>query len=272
MSTKQERINLAVNKIINLFQKGNVPESIAIVTFPPFDVPSCKWSISNRIIMVMSGTSDARGFKQWQQMNRHVKPKEKAFYILGPRMVKKESEDAEGNQEDQYVLAGFIPIPVFAVEQTEGEELSYEKIELPEFPLMDKAREWRIDVKGIAFQGRFLGYYQDGCKKEEIRLATPHEKTFFHELAHAAHKRVVGNLQPGQNPKQEIVAELAAQTLAQLVGTEMESTIGNSYKYIKKYADILGKDIGLICLGVLADTEKVLQLILSEEQVPCSTQ
>lgn len=103
-----------------------------------------------------------------------------------------------------------------------------------------------------------MGQYRDSVA-EEIWLATPSEKTFFHELSHAAHKRVKGKLVNGQNPKQEIVAELSAQVLAQLVGTKLESTVGNSYKYIEGYAK---KDVGKACLAVISDVEKVLKLIL----------
>jgi len=174
-------------------------------------------------------------------------------------MLKKGTDE---EKEDSYFCAGFIPVAVFAVEQTDGEQLAYEKLELPKLPFMEKAMEWGIDVKPIAFQGRYNGYYQPYGEKEKIRLATPHEKTFFHELSHAAHKRVKGYLHGGQDAKQEIVAELAAQTIAQIAGTEIESTMGNSYEYIKGYATRLNKDVGKACLSVVAEVEKILKLIL----------
>ena len=164
--------------------------------------------------------------------------------------------------EESYFCAGFVPVAVFAMEQTDGEPLSYEKLELPELPFMEKAREWGIEVKPISFQGGYYGYYQSSGGQEKIRLATPHEKTFFHEISHAAHKRMKGYLHGGQDARQEIVAELAAQTLAQLVGTEMESTLGNSYEYIKGYASRLNKDVGKACLSVVAEVGKVLEMIL----------
>lgn len=263
--TQQEKIKATLGKILQLFKEGNIPKAISIVTFPPFDVPSNQWSLCNKLIMFYSGTSDARGFQQWHKTGRHIQKGEKAFYIFGPRMKKQnqESENAETETEDakQYVLAGFIPIAVFAVEQTEGEPLAYEKIELPKLPLMEKAQEWGIDVKGIAFQGRYYGSFHQG-ETEKIRLATPHEKVFFHEIAHAAHKRVKGILQPGQDPKQEIVAELSAQALSQMVGKELESTLGNSYEYIESYSKQIKKSVEKACLSVISDVEKVLKTIL----------
>jgi hypothetical protein len=59
-----------------------------------------------------------------------------------------------------------------------------------------------------------------------------------------------------------LLAELAAQTLAQIVGTELNSTLGNSYAYIERYASQIKKDVGRACLSVLSEVEKVLNLIL----------
>ena len=38
---------------------------------------------------------------------------------------------------------------VFRVEDTDGEPLDYQKMELPEFPLIEKAKEWGIFVKAV---------------------------------------------------------------------------------------------------------------------------
>jgi len=263
---KAEKITSTLHNIIQLFEAGNVPEAIAIATFPQFDVPSSAWSLANRLLMMIAKTSDARGWQQWQMAGRYIKKGAKAFYILAPRLIKKEKPEAvEEENQRQYFCAGFLPIPVFSVESTDGEELNYEKLELPTLPLMEKAKEWGIEVKGVAFQGGYYGYYSP-TKYEKIRLASPHEIVFFHELAHAAHSRVIGQLKNGQNPQQEIVAELSAQVLAEMVGTQMESTLGNSYQYIKNYADKMKKDVGLACVSVISDVEKVLKLILNAEE------
>lgn len=268
METKEinkERVKETLQKIINLFEKGNLPEVITIATFPPYEVPSNKWSLTNRLIMLLNSSSDARGWKQWQEVSRCIKKGEKAFYILAPRIIARKEAEPEKEDKKEYLLIGFIPIPVFGAEQTEGADLEYEKMKLPEFPLLKKAQEWGIDVKGIAFQGNYYGYYHNREQTEKIRLATPHEKTFFHELSHAAHYRVNGAIRPGQDAKQEIVAELSAQVLSQMVGTEIESTLGNSFEYIKRYSEKIKKDVAKACLSVLSDVEKVLHLILETD-------
>ena len=85
---------------------------------------------------------------------------------------------------------------------------------------------------------------------------------FFHELAHAAHEKVKGNLKPGQDALQEIVAELSAQALCRLVGKQAKDSTGNSFKYIDRYAAELKMSAHKACLRVLSETEKVLNLIL----------
>jgi hypothetical protein len=262
------QVSETLNRIVELFKKGDVPKAIAIATYPPFIVPSNSWSLSNRIIMTLNGTSDARGFRQWTECNRYVKKGSKAFFILGPWLVKKEKRPLnEDNIDDNHVhsshvIKGFLAIPVFKLEDTTGEELDYQKLELPNLPLRDVAESWGIDVAPVAYQGAYLGYY---CPHtDEIRIATPEVKTFLHELSHAAHKRVIGKLKNGQNWKQEITAELSAQTLCHVLGCYINDTTGNSFEYIKFYANKAGKDVGTACVSVLADIEKVLNLILAE--------
>lgn len=270
---REERIKNTINQVIEIFQEGNVPKAISMVTFPPYqNIPSNKWSLCNRLIMMKAGTSDLRGFKQWKESGRSVKKGAKAIYILSPRMVKKKKDAKESreetnenvSEEKKFFLVGFTPIPLFKVEDTDGEPLEYKEHELPDLPLMEKAREWGIDVSPLTFQGKFYGYFKSGIQ-EEIRLASPNEVVFFHELAHAAHKRIKGEIQARHKAKEEIVAELSAQVLSQLVGIEVESTLGNSYEYISHYAKNIQKDIGSACLSVIADVEKILKLILEKD-------
>lgn len=249
------KVKQVLNGILEQFKKGDIPEAIASATFPTANVPCNKWSFLNRTIMFMAGTGDARGFRQWEQTGRRVKKGSKAFYILVPCICKKEEEG-----EKVEILTGFKSAPVFRYEDTAGEKLDYEMIELPELPLMDRARQWGISVKAIPGNYRYYGYYCS--QRSEICLATPEEKTFFHELAHASHEKVTGRLKAGQDPLQEIVAELSAQALCKIAGRQVADTTGNSYRYIEQYAGEINMNPYSACLKVLSETEKVLDLIL----------
>lgn len=226
------KVRETLNTIIDRFKSGNIPEAVAYSMFPIPNLPSSRWSLLNRTLMFFSGTQDARGIKQWNSVNRNVKKGSKAMYILVP-YFRKSDDDFEGQQ----VLTGFGCSPVYRVEDTKGEPLEYENIELPDLPFIERAQQWGISLKAIPGNYRYYGYYSPGRK--EIAVATSSECVFFHELAHAAHHILKGNFKPGQDSLQEVVAELSAQTLAVMVGKSAEDTIGNSFRYIKTYAEKL---------------------------------
>lgn len=253
-----EKVKQTLHAVLERFETGNIPEAVAYAMFPVPDLPSSKWSLLNRTIMFISGTCDARGYRQWQQINRYVKKGSKALYILVPFIKKVD----DGGDEKQ-MLYGFGCKPVFAVENTEGEQLEYENIQFPDLPLLDRARELGISVKAIPGNYRYQGFYSQD--KKEIALATPEEKVFFHELSHAGHEKIKGKLINGQDPLQEIVAELCAATLCKLVGKQQNDSSGNSFRYIKRYAEKIKMSPHSACLKVMSETEKVLNLILSQD-------
>ena len=136
---------------------------------------------------------------------------------------------------------------------------------MPELPLLERAHAL------VIFRSRrYRAIIGTGATihriANEIALAAPEEKVFFHELAHAAHEKVKGSLTTGQDPLQEIVAELSAQALCRLVGKRIVDTTGNSYQYIERYAEKIKMSPYTACLKVLADTEKVMGLILTGTQ------
>lgn len=252
-----ENVKKVLDSILNRFKEGDVPQAVAYSMFPIADIPSAKWSLLNRTIMFFSGTQDARGFKQWSKAERHVKKGSKAFHILVPCFKKTEDKDTG---EEKQVLKGFASGAVFRCEDTEGKELEYEQIEVPELPLMERAEEWGISIKAIPGNYSYYGYYSSSRK--EIALATKEEGVFFHELAHSGHEKIMGKLKPGQDPLQEIVAELSAQALCRIVGKNPGDTLGNSFRYIERYAGKIKVSPYTACVRVLSDTEKVLNLIL----------
>ncbi len=259
-------ITQTLDKILNAFESGEIPKAVAIASFPISDIPSANWSFFNRTIQSLNGTADARGYRQWLLVKRNVKKGAKAIHILSPCLKKNNDKYQDNNNskssDDNQVkhITFFKETPVFRVEDTEGEPIKYENIELPEFPLIERAKEWGINVKAVSGNNRYYGYYSPDLK--EIAMATPSEKTFFHELSHAAEHIIKGRLNTWQDPFQEITAELSAQALARIVGKSIQDTIGNSYRYIKSYAEKLNISAHKACLTVLSDTEKILNLIL----------
>lgn len=254
------KVKETLDGLLRQFKNGvNVPEAIAYSMFPIPNLPSSKWSLLNQLLMFYSGTKDARGFNQWKEVNRSVKKGAKSFKILVPRFKKEKNE----NDVEEKKLVSFVAGSVFRVEDTEGEPLDYQQLELPDLPLLDKAKEWGISVEAIPGNYDHFGYYSSEDKK--IGLATPEESTFFHELTHIADEKVSGSLVKGQDPLQEVVAELGALALCHIVGKDGSKHIGKSYRYIEKYAKQLELTPHAICLKVITRVDKALSLILDKE-------
>ena len=209
--------------------------------------------------MHLSGTADGRGFRQWKKVNRFVKKGAKAFYILVPRFINQENED----DDEKQVLAGFMAKPVFRVEDTAGDPLVYENLEVPELKLIERARDWGISVKAVPGNYRFYGYFSKNS--QEIALASKEESVFFHELSHAAHSRAVTDFEKMQEWRKEIVAELSAAALCRLVG-KTSRYLGSHYQYIRHYAKKANHSPVKACLEVMSDVESVLNLILEDEK------
>lgn len=256
---QNEKVKNILDQLLQAFESGDIPDAVAIASFPIPDIPSARWSCRNRTIAALTGSCDLRGYKQWLSVKRYVKSGSKAVYILSPCIFKKD-EDQEVD-EDTKIVKFFKATPVFKVEDTEGEPLDYKEPELPALPLLNRARELGVSVKAIHANLQYYGFYSPDRK--EIALATPSEKTFFHELSHAVDHIIKGNLKRGQDALQEITAELSAQVLARLVGKSIEDTTGNTYQYIRRYAEKLKITPYQACLTVLSRTEKILDLILN---------
>jgi antirestriction protein ArdC len=253
-----KKAKVCLQRIVVLFKEGNIPKALAVATIPPqAGIPSAKWSLSNRLLQFLADTSDARGFRQWQEAGRKVNKGSKAFHILGPKTRTIKDTDESGQETEKIIVAGFFAIPVFRAEDTDGEPLPYEPATPP--PLVGVAEQFGLSVSYQTFASRYYGYYQGGAKR--IVLASHEFKVFFHELAHAAHERIEGNLKGGQIPSQEIIAELTAATLAQMYCPE--ANLGFSYEYIKSYAKKSKKSIERACLAVINTVGQVLDEILN---------
>jgi len=251
-----DRVKSVLNSILQKFETGDIPEAISYSMFPFPDVPSARWSLLNRTLQFLHGTFDARGIRQWNRVNRYVKKGSKCLHILVPYIKK-----VENNGDEKQVLIGFGTKAVFRIEDTQGEHLEYENIELPRFPLIDRARSWGISIKAIPGNYSYYGLYSS--ERKEISLASETECVWFHEVAHCAHEILNNGLKPGQDPLQEVVAELASHCLCRLVGKSGEKHLGNGFKYISRYAEKINLSPLSACTKVLNEVEQVLNLILN---------
>lgn len=248
-------------QIIEAFERGDVPQALAqVFIHHGANRPQGSWSWSNQLLCALSGTADARGFRQWKEVNRHVKKGAKAIYILIPLIAKRKDADADADKPDTF-LYGFKSAPVFRYEDTEGEALN--DGEAREFvdalPLIEVARAWGLDVATYnGGKAPYLGYYRPG---QAIALGVENLSTWAHELMHAADHRA-GGLTAYGKPYNEIVAELGGAALLRMIGREQDADLGGAFDYVKRYAAQTGKDLAGACIHVLNRIGRALALVM----------
>ena len=258
MNDRKEKVSEAINKVVKTFKDGNI-EAIAYATFKSKNGrPSDTWSFTNRLLMLLSGTEDARGFRQWKGVKRHVNKGSKALYILVPMHITKEKKtNAAGEviEEEKHILF-FRSAPVFKYEDTGGEALLKDdfKLEIPG-DLMQVATGLNLSVEPEGFRGFAFGSFSN--VHNEIKLMSPDVTVFLHELSHAADNELNGKLKGGQHADQEIVAELSASVIAHLRGYELN---GRSKQYIEHYANANWKTV----FSVLGRVNKVVGYIVDK--------
>ena len=252
----------AATLILEAFRSGNLPKALApVFVNRKDDVPCRRWSWSNQLLAALSGTSDARGYRQWETVGRHVKKGSKSFPILCPCIRKFEDNDGE----EKTALYGFTSAPVFRLEDTEGEPLPGPDPEtvawLESLPLRGVAESWGVSVDCFNGKGaRYLGYYQHG---KAIALGVENLLTWAHELTHAADDRngTITKL-PGQQPDNEVVAQLGGTILLEVLGHKTESDRGFCWSYVKAYAEKAKLEPVAACQRVLKRTCDAVALIL----------
>lgn len=263
--TKDEIIKNAVDQLMDMFKTGRLPEQVAfsIIHRHPDDViPSDNWSIGNRILQMLAGTSDARGYKQWQSVGRQVKKGSKAVHILAPLTCKvKDKDKLTGKEVEKIIVKGYRPIPVFRYEDTDGEPLPCREYDpsmnRPTF--FDAAEKLGISVRYAPMRSNYLGRYS--VRTNSIELCSEDAIVYYHELAHAVHATLV-DLRVFDDAKAEVIAEFSALVLANIAGIHGFEVQG--FDYIDRYAkDHSPNGVLKEIFGILNDVEKIVATVLS---------
>ncbi len=253
----------AANAILKAFQNpGELPKALAPIFIKRRDdVPCRQWSWSNQLITALAGYSDARGFRQWQKVGRHVKKGEKSFTILSP--ITKKIVD-KTTQDERFAVVGFKGTAVFGLSQTDGEPLPPPDPEvgrwIESLPMLDVAKEWGLSVEAYSGQqGRALGRF---AFSGSIALGVENLSTWAHEMIHAADHRL-GNLnERGQHWRSETVAELGSAILLSVLGDKSDADLGGCWDYVASYAKDASIEPIVACQRVLKRTCDAVALIL----------
>ena len=112
---RNDLVRTAMQNLLDRFAKQDFPAEVGWQIIRRQSglhaVPSDSWSPGNRWIMLACGTTDARGFGQWHQVGRRVKPGSKALYICAPNTRKISSDDDDDPEAARTIVAGFRWIP-----------------------------------------------------------------------------------------------------------------------------------------------------------------
>lgn len=273
-SRANSKVVETVNRVFEEIMNGNL-KPIALSVFN-FNRPMDRWSPFNRAIVLSHGTTDARGRRQWEEVGRRVKEGAKPIHILVPVFKTEKKKDKKGRrreikiggkedkieekeeeEEEEKKLTGFIAVPVYAVEDTEGDPLPEmeikEEIEMNVRPLLKSlGLDLKIDV--ASFDGFALGRYYPLMNR--IELATDNVITILHEITHALVDKLNIKL---PREEEEVVAELTAAAWARLMGYEIPLDV-------KKYVEYFGGDVKSVRKNtrILSAIIKVMDYIIEK--------
>ncbi|RHW36082.1 LtrC [Neobacillus notoginsengisoli] len=178
-------------------------------------------------------------FKRWNELGRQVRKGEKSIRIFKPNFKKVEDENGEVDSK----LVGFLTVPVFAYEQTEGEPLPIDRVKITLEGDSDEAREIIEYAEQIAAKDNCPitygnadganGYYVPAYHSITVSdtLSINHRcKTLVHELVHSKVHRYD---KTSSRSEKEVVAEGTAFVVCSFFGLD---TSDYSFRYVKSWS------------------------------------
>lgn len=219
-----------------------------------------RWSANNRLLAVMQMLHRGHdleglhlmGFRQWEQMDRHVNKGEKAVWILAPMPRKITEEDANGDTITKTVITGFKPVPVYDVSQTSGKPLAEMPLRPPPgeaTPGTVEGLEARIKAAGYTYElkeipdcnpqtGAGTQGYTDPRDKHVVidsRLSPAHKSSVLaHELAHIQCGHIDDGIEDYRQHRgrKETEAEMTAYMVSRARGMSKDSADSFAPGYI----------------------------------------
>ena len=192
----------------------------------------------NNVLLIASQAHNATqvaGFNAWKKLGRNVRKGEKAIFILAPMVYKVADETSD---TEIHVLRGFKFVPVFDVQQTEGNDLPsicnrlagddptncYEQ-------LISVANSLGFNVEDHTFTGSTNGDCSFELHRIRVEVTnTPAQrvKTLAHELAHA-----MLHADETNRSLAELEAESVAYIVCQVLGIDSSDY---SFGYVTSWA------------------------------------
>lgn len=279
---KLDIYQMVTDRIIAQLENGIIPWKKPWTGVSPLNggafnrVTKKSYSILNQMLLGEGG--EYATFKQWSALGGKIRKGEKQKVVVFWKIIHKEVEDKEGNKK-------MVGIPflqyygVFHISQVDGvEPLNLDELEeVDPIPEADEIITSYVDREGINYQeiASNEAYYSPlddrvvVPMKSQFQNANEFYSTAFHELTHSTgHKSRLDRIHIGvaafgseEYSKEELVAELGAAGMLNLLGIEIPETFKNSTAYIQSWIRALRNDKKMIVMAS-SKAEKAIAYIL----------
>ena len=241
--------------------------------------------------MLLAEVGEYASFKQWQEAGGHIKKGAKAEMVVFWKwleILKTEEELQEGEVLGEAVKK--IPYlkynQVFHISQVEGVKplkLKAEEISVPEFDTDAEAdsiinnyslRE-RISIRyggDRAYYSPHADYIQVPMREQFGDNKAEFYSTLFHEIVHstgAKHRldriQTTAHFGSEEYSKEELVAEIGASGMLNLLSIETPKSFNNSVAYVQSWIKALQNDVRMI-VQASAKAEKSINFILNGKE------
>lgn len=273
---------MVTDRIIQALEEGVIPwqKPWTGVRSGAFNRVSKKpYSIMNQ--MLLKHTGEYATFKQWQDLGGHVRKGEKSEIVVFWKLFQTEEKKDDGTTEKK-TIPMLRYYNVFHISQVEEVE-PLKKEELKDTQPIDEAEKilndyWTregITVHKEASNRAFYSPLMDSITLpliEQFQYAEEYYSTAFHESTHSTgHKTRLDRLKTGMDAafgsetysKEELVAEIGAATLVNMLGIETEKSFKNSASYVQSWLRVLKNDNKFI-VSAASKAEKAVNYILGE--------
>ena len=279
---KLDIYQMVTDRIIAQLESGIIPWKKPWTGVSPLNggafnrITKKSYSILNQMLLGEGG--EYATFKQWSALGGKIRKGEKQKIVVFWKVIHKTIQDKDGN--DKEVGIPFLQYyGVFHISQVDGvEPLNKEELkEVDPIPEADEIIDSYVKREGIKYQeiASNEAYYSPlddrvvVPMKSQFENANEFYSTAFHELTHSTgHKTRLDRSHIGvaafgseEYSKEELVAELGAAGMLNILGIEIPETFKNSTAYIQSWIKALRNDKKMIVMAS-SKAEKAIAYIL----------
>jgi antirestriction protein ArdC len=271
---------MVTDRVISALESGNIPweKPWGGCRSGAYNFITRKsYSLMNQMLLKHRGAYGT--FKQWTEKGGKIRKGEKSEIVVFWKfqIVEEENEDGEKEEKKIPILKYYN---VFHISQVEGVTVKEE--ELPEVKPIESAekikREYveREHIRILEYTTNEAFYSPAGDfiqvpERGQYRDANEFYSTLYHEMVHSTgHKSRLNRLERDAHfgneiySKEELVAELGAAFLMNLLGIEKKKTFRNSTAYIQNWIQVLKNDPRFV-VSAAGKAEKAVHYIMGED-------